>query len=250
MAKDQLYSESEIAEIVRRAAELQEQGSAKGYVPGVTGEELSRLAAEVGIDPVYLDKALSERLSGQTPPPKAKGKNEIERVLPVEIRPENFDLITESVRIMPTTTTNGVTTGGMSQVGRSMTGQIMGGWTNPYFKITSRGGRTKLNVWTGNETAVVLSFLWLFPLIFGPIVAGKLSGALAAGLVALACVVGCIASFWTISRKVQQITREVAKEMESAILQAAEELELRPELSQLTGLPEETTAEQEVRESS
>lgn len=246
MAKQPLYSESEITEIVRRAAELQEAGSAKGYVPGITGEELARMAAEVGIEPTYLEQALSEHQSGSDLAPKRRFGIEIERVFPVDIVPENFDLITDAVRIMPLTAAHGATSGGMTQVGRSLQGQVSGGWENPHFKITSRGGRTKLNVWTSNGTAIGLSCLWIVPLCITPVV-GALGNSLVGGLAAFGCAIGSFLSYKWLVKKGNATTREVAKKLETAILEAAEASDLRQRLDEATEQTEETEDPQDVK---
>ena len=63
MATEKIFSESEVAEIIRRAGELQEEKSEHGYVPGVNASELAQLAQEVGIQREFLELALREQSS-------------------------------------------------------------------------------------------------------------------------------------------------------------------------------------------
>ena len=63
MPGEQLFSEAEVTEIVKRAVELQESGrQAQEYVPGVTRSELARIAGEIGIEVAFLEQAIRERL--------------------------------------------------------------------------------------------------------------------------------------------------------------------------------------------
>lgn len=50
-----IFSEQEASEILQRAAKLQEEDreSDPAYTPGITAEELERIAHEAGIDPNF-----------------------------------------------------------------------------------------------------------------------------------------------------------------------------------------------------
>lgn len=230
MPNEQLFSESEIADLVRRAAELQEAGSSKGYLPGVTRSELLRMAAEAGIDAAYLDKAIEERRTGRAETSNTNWRAEIERILPVEISPENFDIVTDAVKVMPVTTTKGVTSGGISQVGRTIQGQVFGGWDNPYFKITSRGGRTRLTIQPSGATAIGLPILWIIPMCITPVI-GAVGNPVAGAIAAVGCAIGAFLSFRWLSKKATKAAAEVADKMESAILQASREGDVRLNLT-------------------
>lgn len=220
MPDNQLFSESEIADLVRRASELQEQGSASGYVPGVTRTELTKMFAEAGIEDKFLELAIQERLSGSQVTPKFKGKERIERVFPVEIQPEDFDIVTDSIKITPVSTANGVASGGVTQVGRSIQGQASGNWSNPYFSLSSRGGRTKLRVWSDNSVAWALSCLWMIPFALTPLL-GRSMGVPMAYLAAAACVAAAFVSFRWLAKKGEETTRQIALSLETAILNSS-----------------------------
>ncbi|MEQ1932712.1 MAG: hypothetical protein ABL962_02360 [Fimbriimonadaceae bacterium] len=215
-----LYAESEIGQIMRRAAELQEEGSSEGYVPGVSSEELYRIAKEAGIDPRFLEKAIAEGAS-KVETKKAKGGlSEIERVYPVEIAPENFDVITEYVKTLPLTThpKSGAVSGGMSQIGRTLQGQVSAGWANPYIKVTSREGRTKLNVTADNSTAIAMSILWIVPLMLCPVIGAALLP-IAGAIMALLVVSLSVLTYRGVSKKANAATVDTADKLERAILE-------------------------------
>jgi hypothetical protein len=221
MRQEEIFAESEVLEVVRRAAELQEAGSAKGYVPGLTVEELRRMVAEAGIEPQYLEQALAERRQ----PVRAAGAQplpgEVERVLAVEVAPEEYDIVTDGVRISPLATSQYGTTGGLSTVGRTMKGQVADQFGNPFFSVTSRGGRTRLRVWHTQSVAAALATLWTIPLVLAPVV-GKTAGLPQGILCALASLGGAWLTFrWTM-RKSAEGARKAADLLEAGIRRAAE----------------------------
>ena len=66
---EEIYSEEEIAQIIRRAIELETERSTsgrKGSKKGLTVFELEEIAAEAGIDPGLIQKAASEVRPGQS----------------------------------------------------------------------------------------------------------------------------------------------------------------------------------------
>lgn len=215
-----LYAESEIGQIMRRAAELQEEGSSEGYVPGVSSEELYRIAKEAGIDPRFLEKAIAEGASKVETKKAKSGLSEIERVYPVEIAPENFDVITEYVKTLPLTThpKSGAVSGGMSQIGRTLQGQVSAGWANPYIKVTSREGRTRLNVTSDNSTAIAMSILWIIPLMLCPVIGAALLP-IAGAIMALLVVSLSVLTYRGITKKANEATVDTADKLERAILE-------------------------------
>ncbi|MEI7577567.1 MAG: hypothetical protein WCK51_11795 [Armatimonadota bacterium] len=225
---EKLFSESEVAEIIRRAGELQEEKSVEGYVPGVAAHELMQLAQEVGIRPEYLELALRERQEKAAP--ATKNADRIERVIPVEIDPDDYDVITDGLRLIPASSVNGTTSGGISQFGRTMLGQVRESWDNPHFKLSSRGGRTKIEVWTDKSAALGISFLWMMPLIFS---AGAFKvGGIVAGFVALFLVIGAaVATYRGMLQKSAQAVLKVADRLEQSILEYGEGSDLRANLS-------------------
>ncbi len=132
-----VFSEQEATEIMQRAIRLQESSQTGGaYTPGVTMEELSRIAEEAGIDVQYLEKAVT---GIDTEEKSTKGilnlTEEFERVVEGEMDPEDFDQILHLVR-----------KGGVMQVGRSLTGQGSVGVHVVRIDVESRKGRTRVRV--------------------------------------------------------------------------------------------------------
>ncbi|MCW5938253.1 MAG: hypothetical protein KF884_08125 [Fimbriimonadaceae bacterium] len=226
MERQELYSESEILEVVRRAAELQEAGSKDGYVPGLTHEEIVRMAAEAGIEPAYIEAALQERLAAKPLLTQPRSGEEIERLLPVEVAPEEYDVITESVKLMPRSSSQYGQSGGIDTVGRTVRGQIAGFWDNPQFAVTSRGGRTRLRIWPTKVNAGALSALWTIPLVLSPVV-GRLQGPVAGVLASVLSLAGAWITYHWLREKARHVAKSAADSLEAAIIRAAEETQAR-----------------------
>ena len=100
MPKKRVFSEQEATEIMQRAVRLQESSqTGDEYTPGVTLEELQRIAEEAGIDTRFLDKAVA---GVDTEEKSTIGvfnlAEEFERVVEGEMDPEDFDKILHLVR--------------------------------------------------------------------------------------------------------------------------------------------------------
>lgn len=135
--QNRVYSEQEASEILQKAAKMQEsQGGGPDYTPGITFDELQRIAAEAGIDPKVLQQALAE---GSTPKEKAKWPFEIERVLEGELAADDFDVVLDAMgpanRRYPIT-----------QVGRTLSGTVWTGTGMTSVSVSSRSGRTRLSM--------------------------------------------------------------------------------------------------------
>jgi hypothetical protein len=136
-----VFSEQELGEIVERAAELQEQSSERGlgYTPGVTLQQLERVAQEVGVEPEFLRRALEERREGVAGRRAGLLRDE-ERVVTGELDPADFDLVLAHVRVRrsrhrPAT-----------QIGRTLRAQVWTGSGLANLEVTSRNQRTRLRV--------------------------------------------------------------------------------------------------------
>lgn len=166
MGEQQIFSETEVAEIVKSAAELQERlaGDGKQYVPGVTREELERVAKEMGIDSAYLDKAIQDRLnagnSSGTTFLGAQLTREFEQVVPGEIPIEDFDIVMDEIgsRRKSQHTT---------QVGRSLTSTIMAGLGFGQLNVVSRDGRTRIKV---RSIPVFAGLMTFYPAFIGSMI--------------------------------------------------------------------------------
>ncbi|HRF59250.1 MAG TPA: hypothetical protein PLH94_04970 [Fimbriimonadaceae bacterium] len=135
MAK--LYSEAEVSKIIQRAVELQEAGTdATSYTPGVTTEELQKMAEELGVDPRYLEEAMREQIDGASSQER-KGAEE-ERVVEGEVSPEDFDILLQSMR------TVSMKNNPTAQIGRTLQTNAFAGGGMHKVEITSRNGRTRI----------------------------------------------------------------------------------------------------------
>ncbi len=150
-----VFSEKEASEIVRRAAQLHEQAleSASPYKPGVTREELERIAIEVGIDPTYIERAILEGSRPESRKGPLHLTEEFERVIEGELDPNDFDVGTNALRVMHRHQGRGA-----AQVGRSLNATSWTGVSQANVHVSSRNGRTRLNV---KSNAL---FAWLFAL--------------------------------------------------------------------------------------
>lgn len=161
-----VFSEQEASEILQKAAKMQEdQGHGPSYTPGITVEELQRIAAEAGIDPAVLESAMK---SDKERKPDTRLTFEMERVLQGELDPSEFDVILEALG--PTHRRQGVT-----QVGRTVSGTIWTGAGHTTVSVNSRNGRTRLSM---KANPFFAFFIVLYPLFVGSII---MSAAIAEG---------------------------------------------------------------------
>lgn len=221
----QIFSEDEVTAIIKRAVQIQEHEPASDYTSGITKEELGRIAGEVGISRDALEKAIRDQ-AGLPATTKFKWVQETSRILDGEVKPENFDVIS------PFVGANG--RAGFVQLGRSIQGTVATGFTMSNFNISSRNGRTKVDV---RSTALLSSvfggqfaFLGcLFGLIFAssgqvPPYAGigiAVAG-VAAGLVTL--IKGTI---WG-HKKSAELTQKITEALADELHQNAGNLQDRP----------------------
>lgn len=143
----------------------EDQGHGPSYTPGITVEELQRIAAEAGIDPAVLDAAMK---SDKDKKADTKLTFEMERVLQGELDPSEFDVILEALG--PTHRRQGVT-----QVGRTVSGTVWTGAGHTNISVNSRNGRTRLSM---KANPFFAFFIVLYPLFIGSIL---MSAALAEG---------------------------------------------------------------------
>lgn len=168
MAQERVFSEQEVGQIIRRAVEIAEEGSGQAYTPGVTRPELEKIAAEVGVSPEALARAILEAgdRSGKKGPLHLT--EEFERVVDGELDPGQFDILLEGVKPFSRAGQPGV-----AQVGRSFSMSTTTGVGQAKVDVTSRNGRTKLNV---KSNALIQGIMTMFPsLIATVITVGALS---------------------------------------------------------------------------
>ncbi|MEO7453968.1 MAG: hypothetical protein ABIV13_04315 [Fimbriimonadales bacterium] len=141
MPNERIFSEQEVSEILRRAVELTDAGDDREYIPGVTKDELLRIAEEVGVSPEALKRAILE--SGKTDSKRGllHLTEEFERVVEGELDPGQFDVLAEGIKPLGNAGQPAI-----AQVGRKL---VMSAWTGvgqAKIEVTSRNGRTSMKV--------------------------------------------------------------------------------------------------------
>ena len=151
------FSEKEAAEILQRAAKFQdESGSNTPYSPGVSLDELRRIAAEAGIDPAALEKAVNTPITEKQRESIFQLTREHERVVDGELDPDNYDVIFEVLKRPGRQYAQ--------QVGRTMQIRAIAAGTQVFINITSKNGRTKISV---RPTIFVPFMTTLYPALLG-----------------------------------------------------------------------------------
>lgn len=214
-----VFSEQEVSEIIRRAAELQEgsASSSSEYRPGVTRQELERAAAEVGVSPQFLQQAIQEKLAGVQQGQAGGLAPEVERVVEGELDPADYDVVVEQLPLRSSRKFP------VSQIGRSMQARAMTGSGLASVSLHSRNGRTRIRVKPVLVFEALGSFYpaLLLSIIAGAPMADAGHGALAAGIVAAAWTLAT-AGFFTWIRKSRTNATKLADRIEAIV---AEELE-------------------------
>ena len=241
MAGKRIFSEKEAAEIMQRAVRMQE-ASAKGesYTPGITAEELKKIALEAGIDVSFLDKAITGLDTEEKSTPGIFGlTEEFERVVEGEMNPEDYDKILNLVKPSHQR--------GISQVGRTLTGIGTVGPHMLHINVESRKGRTKVKI---KYTPVFAYLIGLHgPLIGSLIAIGVLSEKgqvlLGVGIAAALLALGGTAFNWLV-----KAGRRAAKKLTGQIVEAIEEEvdPLRGNLSHSTPVSEQQREQVQVEE--
>jgi hypothetical protein len=182
-----VYSEKEAAEILQRAVALQESSQdgenlPETYTPGITDEELRRIAQESGLDLQYLEMAIA---AGPPPPPAKKvfldWNRDHEHVIDGEFPVDKFDMILDEVG-----PSNGRSMG-LRQVGRSIEGQFVRGFGFGKLRLTTRQGRTRLNV---RSTSFLPFMVFLYPCLLVGLILGVLLTAFGNIIPGLAILIG------------------------------------------------------------
>jgi len=216
MSDKRVFSEKEASDVLQRAARLQEErGGGSSYAPGVTNDELVRIATEAGIDPENLEAAIR---AANAAPAKKSFLNlieENERVVDAELDPADFDVILEVAK--PARTRRHP----VGQVGRTLTMQTRYRGSLYNVEVASRNGRTRIRVSSNPFIAYLMS---LHPAIllsfFGGMnmaAQGDRTGALA---FALAVVMTGMFAFVALARRGNAKTAELAEKIEERVREA------------------------------
>jgi hypothetical protein len=169
MSSRQVFSEQEAAEIMQWAVRLQEQSNeGENYTPGVTLQELQRIAEEAGLDPTFIEKAISNKAVVESEKGVFHFTESFERVIDGEINPDDFDLVLEEMKVSGRNQRPGA-----YQVGRSMTAMAWTGVSQAKVEVSARKGRTRLQV---TSNAFGAYFLGLHGPLIGGIIIMALMG--------------------------------------------------------------------------
>lgn len=216
--KGKLYTEAEVGAIIRRAVELQEQGQAQSYTPGVTDSELERIAKEMGISADYLRKAIVEQ-GGQNLNPdvvRLAFSKKVERIVDGELDPNDFDFIANelpssgSPQMQPT------------QIGRTLKATLMSGVSTATINVTARNGRTRVEV---NTKPILTTIFGAQAAFMGSVFGASLIGAqnnLVAGAILLSAgIVGGIGLFLgglrSSNRTAENLANKIVKAVEDRL---------------------------------
>lgn len=216
MEQERVFSEQEVEQILRRAVELTEQATASTYRPGVTRDELEKIAGEVGVSPDALLRALSEYEGRKREVGPLSLTQEFTRVVEGEMDPANFDIIAEGLKPLANAGQPA-----MAQVGRKFTMSTWTGVGQAKIDVTSRQGRTKLTV---KSTALFQALMTLHPALMASIVAvGALSergqGWLGAAIAGVAMLVGGLVFGW-LTRKGHRDAEALADSLRDRLAQS------------------------------
>ncbi len=184
MNEREVFSEQEVTAIIQRAIAIQESGQTSGsdFTPGVTMDELSRIANEIGVSPIALQRALEESKKGRSKSAWPGFQATFERVLEGELNPNDFDVVTSNVSLLNTRNQQGVT-----QVGRTLTLHAWTGAGDAKVVISSRNARTKVSVTSG---ALLPIMMCAHPALITGIVTGGIVGGHGSPLVGVAIALG------------------------------------------------------------
>lgn len=217
MSEREVFSEQEATDIIRAAVQLQERlKSGEDYTPGLTREELMRMAAEMGLSEEAMRQAIATR--GQIQPEDRRGfwTQQFSRVIDRELKPEDFDIVGTTV------SRSGTHSNGLKQLGRTISGAVSRGMGYGMLEVTSRKGRTRIDVKSGSFVCFMAT---LYPgLLFGVLGALILSltvnpivgGLVGLGLVALG-VVGLNLTLPIAHRRMKELADELKRRIEEEL---------------------------------
>ena len=157
-----LYTDTEIAALLARAAERQRAAPADGPASGLTLDEIERLAAEAGLDPAHVRAAAGELDSRGPTPAATPGIHTLERWIDVPFSDVAWEEAVTSLRARhPGTNWAQYTAmgtlapgGDLSRVGAAHEWRHVA-WTGATTTLTAspRGARTRLRLAVGDSVA-------------------------------------------------------------------------------------------------
>lgn len=213
MANEPVFSEQEASKIIQRAVELSEQENTEVYKPGVTRDELERIAKEVGVPTAALARAIAEAAKAHPGRQPFRLAEEFERVVEGELDPSQYDLVIDGLKPMAKAGQPLA-----SQVGRTLSMTTWTGVGQAKVDLTSRNGRTKVKV---RSNALLQAVMTLHPAFITSIIAmGALTergmAGLGAGIAIAAMSVGATL-FSILTRRGHQKAEHLADQLKDKI---------------------------------
>lgn len=247
------FSEKEAAKLVIEAAKLQEASAdgASDYTPGLSFDELAKMAREAGIDPKYLEQVLEGRPVSEDSIRRFLGipiGAEFESIVDAELPPDNFDVIAEEFENTPfSARRGGAATNFPVQVGRSVQVRVAKGGAFGPLKVTSRRGRTRVQA---KQTMFVPFMTCLYPALIFSFVAGMSNierPGVPLWLIPIALAVGSVGYGLVMNSGIRKMRETVAKVSERI---REETNSLRDRLSEATsvGVDEPAPIHEETRD--
>jgi len=154
------FSEQEVANIVRHAAELQEEDMHQNANSGAETEAITRAAAELGIQPQYVTRAIAELSRTK---PRRKGSHameEFEQVVDTELDRSDYDVFLSILQ--PAGLPNKV-----NDFGGTISGFNQAGVFSYSYEVISKRGQTrvKMKSFGGSFAAAPFLICLLFAVI-------------------------------------------------------------------------------------
>ena len=250
MSERRVFSEQEAADLVLRAAKMQEEShESSSYTPGIDLDQLKRLAADVGVDEKFLLAAMSATPESKDVHRRFMGLpifDEYERVVEGELDPEDFDIVTDLMGSAPGRlkfSGNANRTFMTTQVGRTLEGYVRSGSAYGPLKMTSRNGRTRIKA---RRTMFVPFMAGLYPAIILSIVTmamaseNSISVAVAATVVMLLAIMGSV-TFGVLAMQGERKMKQIVDEMAERVADATGE-QVRDNLAKATVAPQIPTS--------
>ena len=152
------FSEQEVSEIIRRAADHQvrERPSGAPAAPGVSESELKRVASELGIEASALQAAISEVGSGALGDTGTLDSVQrvLERSIEGELSPDELGIVLEEFTPVAEFGSHGPVS-----IGNSLTYNSVVGLTPCNINVAARNGKTRLRVKSNALAAALATFL-------------------------------------------------------------------------------------------
>lgn len=239
MPEKRVFSEQEVAQILRRAVELTEDETSKSYTPGITESELERIATEVGVDPAALRRAILETGERKSIKGPLSLTEEFERVVEGELDPSQFDVIAEGIKPL-----SNAGQPHMSQVGRTLQLSAWTGVSQARVTVTSRNGRTKLHV---KSNALFQGLMTLHPSFVASIITVASLAERGLGWLGAAIGIGVMSIGFALFKKLTGVGHRKAEKLADDLRERiAETLAHQPATTQTSEVEEAQTVQQRL----